>query len=453
MNLSTLFRRASLVCTAITVALTSGAAEVTLNGFTTVGESKAIQVTYALNKTEKVARVRRVDDTSTSDKKRKSCVIPQTITVDKVKYTVKYIGAGAFSHITEGFDPLPNDKNACKFQRVELPNTITTIGERAFLCMSTLKYCNMPENVQLIYPYAFMKSGLESVAIPASCTGIGSAAFQQSSLKNISFAEGSNSLEIGTWAFNKSKIISLTTPKRLKAIYYNAFYDCADMTDVTLNGTFSEIPDHCFTGCEGILRFTCNAPITAIGDNAFSNAMANLQSFKINSNTLRTIGAFAFNRNGISSAGPEILKEGMTVISQGLFSNCPNFTSVTIPSTVTVIGSGAFENSPKLRRIDCFTSVPPEITHLDTFDKVVYDNADVNVRPELARRFSQADYWDLFNWGKYGLAIDDIAIDNYDSNRPVEYYTLQGVRVDADNLTPGIYIRRHNGKSEKIAVR
>lgn len=85
MNLSTLLRRASLACAAIMVGLTSQAAEVTLNGFTTVGESKAIQVTYALNKTDKVARVRRVDDTSTSDKKRKSCVIPQTITVDKVK--------------------------------------------------------------------------------------------------------------------------------------------------------------------------------------------------------------------------------------------------------------------------------------------------------------------------------------------------------------------------------
>lgn len=66
MNLSTLLRRASLACAAIMVGLTSQAAEVTLNGFTTVGESKAIQVTYALNKTDKVARVRRVDDTSSN---------------------------------------------------------------------------------------------------------------------------------------------------------------------------------------------------------------------------------------------------------------------------------------------------------------------------------------------------------------------------------------------------
>ena len=454
MNLSTLLRRASLACAAIMVGLTSQAAEVTLNGFTTVGESKAIQVTYALNKTDKVARVRRVDDTSTSDKKRKSCVIPQTITVNKVKYTVKYIGTGAFSHITEGFDPIPNDKNACKFQRVELPNTITEIGERAFLCMSTLKNCNIPTSVQIIHPFAFMKSGLESASIPASCTVIGASAFNRSALKSISFAEGTNSLGIGIWAFNKTNITSLTTPKRLNAIYYNAFYDCAALTDVTLNGTFTEIPDHCFTGCEGILRFTCNAPITTIGHNAFSNAMENLQSFKITTNTLRTIGAFAFNRNGIASAGPEILKEGMTEISQGLFSDCPKFTSVTIPTTVTAIRIGAFENSPNLRRIDCYTTVAPSIVSLATFTEDTYRNAEVNVQPYMASRFAKADYWDLFNWGKYGIgAVDDIPIDDLDADHPVEYYNLQGMRIDADSLTPGIYIRRHNGKSEKIAIR
>ncbi len=454
MNLSTLLRRASLACAAIMAGLTSQAAEVTLNGFTTVGESKAIQVTYALNKTDKVARVRRVDDTSTSDKKRKSCVIPQTITVDKVKYTVKYIGTGAFSHITDGFDPLPNDKNACKFQRVELPNTITEIGERAFLCMSTLKNCNIPTSVQIIHPFAFMKSGLESATIPASCTVIGASAFDKSALKSISFAEGSNSLGIGTWAFNKTKITSLTTPKRLNAIYFNAFYDCAALTDVTLNGTFTEIPEHCFTGCESILRFTCNAPITTIGHNAFSNGMDNLQSFKINSNALRTIESYAFNRTGITSAGPEILKEGMIFISQGLFSDCPKFTSVVIPTTVMKIGLDAFDNSPNLRRIDCYTAVPPEINNLLTFTEETFKNADVNVRPELAPMFSRADYWRSFNWSKYGIgATDDIPVDDYDPSQPVEYYNLQGMRVDADALTPGIYIRRHGGKSEKIAIR
>lgn len=455
MKVFTLLSRIALAAIGLVCVESIQAKDVTLNGFTTVGESKAIQVTYALNSSEKVARVRRVEDISTSlnQNKRKSCVIPQTIKVDGVTYTVKYIGTGAFSHTSDGFEPPTNDKTACKFQRVELPNTITEIGNRAFVGLTDLKYCNIPTSVKLIYPYAFMRTSLESAAIPASCTGIGVSAFQEAALKNLSFADGSNTLEIGAWAFAYNPIITVVTPKRLSKLWHNCFEDCTQMTDVTLNGTLTEIPEFCFSSCSSILRFTVNAPITTIGQNAFSNAMTNVQTFKISTNTLRSIGSFAFYHTGLTTAGPELLKEGMTFIDMGLFKGCSKLTSVVIPTTVTEIDGSAFEDCPNLRRIDCYTPAPPIISYLDTFDKVVYDNADVNVRPELAERFSKADYWDLFNWDKYGLAIDDIAIDNYDSNRPVEYYTLQGVRVDADNLTPGIYIRRHNGRSEKIAIR
>ena len=34
-----------------------------------------------------------------------------------------------------------------------------------------------------------------------------------------------------------------------------------------------------------------------------------------------------------------------------------------------------------------------------------------------------------------------------------EYYNLQGIRVAADNLTPGIYIRRIGSKTDKILVK
>lgn len=47
--------------------------------------------------------------------------------------------------------------------------------------------------------------------------------------------------------------------------------------------------------------------------------------------------------------------------------------------------------------------------------------------------------------------IDDITAD--DNNAPVEYYNLQGMRVKADNLTPGLYIRRQGNKTTKIIVR
>lgn len=47
--------------------------------------------------------------------------------------------------------------------------------------------------------------------------------------------------------------------------------------------------------------------------------------------------------------------------------------------------------------------------------------------------------------------IEDIVNDN--ANAPVEYYNLQGIRVNGDNLTPGIYIRRQGTEVTKVYVR
>ena len=50
-------------------------------------------------------------------------------------------------------------------------------------------------------------------------------------------------------------------------------------------------------------------------------------------------------------------------------------------------------------------------------------------------------------------AIGDIDADIDNSEAPVEYYNLQGVRCNPDNLTPGIYIRRQGKDVSKILVR
>ncbi len=47
--------------------------------------------------------------------------------------------------------------------------------------------------------------------------------------------------------------------------------------------------------------------------------------------------------------------------------------------------------------------------------------------------------------------ITNITVDN--SNAPVEFYNLQGVRVNADNLTPGIYVRRQGSQVSKVLVK
>ncbi len=51
--------------------------------------------------------------------------------------------------------------------------------------------------------------------------------------------------------------------------------------------------------------------------------------------------------------------------------------------------------------------------------------------------------------------IDDIVVEEpeVDPNAPVEYYNFQGVRVNGENLAPGLYIRRQGNKATKILVR
>ena len=48
-------------------------------------------------------------------------------------------------------------------------------------------------------------------------------------------------------------------------------------------------------------------------------------------------------------------------------------------------------------------------------------------------------------------AISDITVDG--DNADVEYFNLQGIRVDADNLTPGIYVRRQGNKATKVVIK
>lgn len=45
------------------------------------------------------------------------------------------------------------------------------------------------------------------------------------------------------------------------------------------------------------------------------------------------------------------------------------------------------------------------------------------------------------------------AVEIETNNGEAVYYNLQGIRVNADALTPGIYVRRQGNKSVKVLVR
>ncbi|MDE6460062.1 MAG: calycin-like domain-containing protein, partial [Paramuribaculum sp.] len=104
-----------------------------------------------------------------------------------------------------------------------------------------------------------------------------------------------------------------------------------------------------------------------------------------------------------------------------------------------------------------------------------YDGAatEVKVQPGMTLDINVHGYSDLsdkFNllmdieWIEEGVRISgtfngDIDVTSIapvytpEENGKIEYYNLNGVRVNGANLTPGIYIRRTGNKSEKIIIR
>jgi hypothetical protein len=56
----------------------------------------------------------------------------------------------------------------------------------------------------------------------------------------------------------------------------------------------------------------------------------------------------------------------------------------------------------------------------------------------------------VFDYDYSKAGVDNIKVDN--SNAPVEYFNLNGVRVNGD-LTPGLYIRRQGTKATKVVIK
>lgn len=87
----------------------------------------------------------------------------------------------------------------------------------------------------------------------------------------------------------------------------------------------------------------------------------------------------------------------------------------------------------------------------------VNKDTKISIRPEDAQWSVKSQHrWFIDNIKVLDAklaAINEVATDVVDENAPVEYFNLQGVRVNADNLSNGIYVRRQGSKTSKVIVR
>ena len=152
-----------------------------------------------------------------------------------------------------------------------------------------------------------------------------------------------NVVEIGYLAFyNCDNLTSISLPNSIDSIGVRAFNGCTNLTSVTIPDVTSiVIGGNAFQGCTNLTSITLPDGLTSIGGNAFQGC-TNLASIII-PGSVTTIGGKAFQ--DCISLNSVTIQEGVTTIKANAFNGCTELSNITLPSSITTIQEYAFSNS------------------------------------------------------------------------------------------------------------
>ncbi len=145
------------------------------------------------------------------------------------------------------------------------------------------------------------------------------------------------------------------------------------------------------------------------------------------------------------------IPNSVTTIGGFAFNGCEALISATIGESVTTIGFCAFSWCSGLTIINSLNPNPPTIDEY-TFDGISRETCVLNVPSGSKEAYQSAEYWkDFLNINEKDFSgVEEIEADNLSGDIEVEYYNLQGVRINEP--TPGLYIVRRGDKTTKEIV-
>lgn len=176
---------------------------------------------------------------------------------------------------------IETDKNelvqGCK--NTKIPESVTSIGERAFRGCSYLFSINIPEGVTLIGSSAFYDCrNLKSIVIPATVVSIGDYAISGCLyLKEVSIL--GELAKIERCVFSRcTSLASITLPSSIVSIGESAFYNCKKLNSIIIPKNVTSIGGSAFKDCTSLTSITCESeiPPKCEGDNTFSNVNKNI---------------------------------------------------------------------------------------------------------------------------------------------------------------------------------
>ena len=198
---------------------------------------------------------------------------------------------------------------------------------------------------------------------------------------------------IDNFAFYECKdLTSITLPAGITAIGREAFSGCVRLESIAIPDGVETIGERAFSNCRNLTLMVLPKSLTKIGDSVFSNceSLVDLTIPFVGAsrdatnadNTTHFFYIFGTSEENIPASvkrvtvtgGPVlasaffkcqsltsvVLPDDLTAIADQTFSNCTELTSIIIPARVTSIGNSAFVNCPKLTSI----VIPKEVTSI-----------------------------------------------------------------------------------------
>jgi hypothetical protein len=292
--------------------------------------------------------------------------------------------------------------NGCKFESINLPNTLIDIDEFSFFQCRKLSSITLPEGLTHIGRYAFSYTALTEVVIPSSIVSMGSGIFSNvSTLQKVVFpevvpngfqfrkglfAECTNLISINIpegveniapHVFKGNKFTKIHLPSTLKVFGKDQEEGSPNYSNSRLCESFEDMDYLEFTVSSGNKTFTAVNGILYKGSTLQIHMMPNEEyittfesgidtwAFKVNNYTKKiiitedvlSISSGAFTSDVVEEV---VINSPITKID-GFFNNCPKLKSVKIPSTVESIKSYSFSYCKALESI----TIPNGVTKIE----------------------------------------------------------------------------------------